>query len=60
MNTYLMSIERYFSGRETFEIATKNKQDALIAARDHCLKSGLFSGGNYKIDSIKCEKKIKI
>ena len=60
MNKYLMSIERYFSGRETFEVSAENKQDALIVAKNYCMKSGLFSGGNYKIDSIKCEKKIKI
>ena len=61
MNRYLMEIEGYFSGWKQFEIEAINKQDAIIKAKDYCKKHSEYGfGGNYKLDSIRCVKKLKI
>lgn len=61
MNRYLMEIEGYFSGRKQFEIEAINKQDAIIKAKEYCKKHSEYGiGGNYKLDSIRCVKKLKI
>lgn len=59
-NKYLMKIEGYFSGWEEFEIEADNKQDSLIKAKEYCESHPIYGhGGNYKIDSIECVKKLK-
>lgn len=55
MNKYLISIERYFSGVETHEIEAIDKSEAKEMARRYF---SFFSGGNYKLDSIKVVKKL--
>lgn len=59
-NKYLMRIEGYFSGWKEFEIVADNKQDALIKAKEYCKSHPIYGhGGNYKLDSIECIKKLK-
>lgn len=61
MNRYLMEIEGYFFGWKQFEIEAINKQDAIIKAKDYCKKHSEYGfAGNYKLDSIRCVKKLKI
>ena len=60
MNKYLMRIEAYFSGWDEFEIEAENKQDAVIKAKEFCKTSSKYGiGGNYKLNSIECVKKLK-
>ena len=59
MNKYLMRIEGYFSGWKQFEIEAENKQDAIVKAKEYC-KKHYCTGGNYKLDSIECVKKLNI
>ena len=60
MNRYLIRIEAYFSGWDEFEIDAENKEDAVIKAKEFCKRHPKYGiGGNYKLDSIKCVKKIK-
>lgn len=60
MNKYLMKIEGYFSGWKEFEIEAENKRDAVEKATEFCKKSSEFGiGGNYKLSSITCVKKLK-
>ena len=60
MNKYLMKIEGYFSGWKEFEIEAENKQDAVSKAIDFCKKHSEFGhGGNYKLSTITCVKKLK-
>lgn len=55
-----MKIEAYFSGWDTFEIEAENKQDALIKAKEFCRINPKYGiGGNYKLNSIECVKKLK-
>lgn len=55
-----MRIKGYFSGWKEFEIAAENKQDALIKAKEYCKSHHEYGhGGNYKLDSIECVKKLK-
>lgn len=56
MNKYLMTIVRFFSGEETFEIDATDKKDAIEKTRKYFEKHG---SGNYKLDSIKCKKKLQ-
>lgn len=59
MNRYLMRIEGYFAGWVQFEIEAKNKHDAIVKAKEYCRREYGF-GGNYKMDSIECVKKLQI
>lgn len=60
MNKYLMRIEGYFSGWKQFEIEAENKKDAVAKAREYCKSHSEYGhGGNYKLDSIECIKKLK-
>ena len=55
-----MRIEAYFSGWDEFEIEAENKQDAVIKAKEFCKMSSKYGiGGNYKLNSIECVKKLK-
>ena len=56
MNTYLMTIVRFFSGEETFEVEATDKKEAVEKTRKYFEKYG---SGNYKLDSIKCKKKLQ-
>ena len=61
MNRYLMRIKGYFSGWKEFEIDAENKQDAIAKANDYCKRHSEYGiGGNYKLDSIECVKKMNI
>ena len=54
-----MRIEAYFSGWDEFEIEAENKQDAMIKAKEFCKTSSKYGiGGNYKLNSIECIKKL--
>lgn len=53
MNHYLMSIERYFSGEETFEIKAENKTDAVEKGRKLYERDDM-----HKVDSIRVKKKL--
>lgn len=60
MNKYLMKIEGYFSGWKEFEVEAENKLDAIAKAKEFCNTHTEYGiGGNYKLNSIKCIKKIK-
>lgn len=60
MNTYLISIRKYFSGEEKlFTIDADSKQDAVIKGTEFVNKNPIFSGGNYNLDTIKCVKKLR-
>lgn len=60
MNRYLMSVERYFSGEETFAVSAENKEGALIEGRRRLDEDPNFnSGGNYKRDTLRVVKKMK-
>lgn len=59
MHTYLMSIRRYFSGEETFEIVAENKVQALELGKKHVYQSPIYGGGNYDRLSVKVLKKMK-
>lgn len=55
-----MRIEAYFSGWKQFEIEAENKKDAVAKAREYCKSHSEYGqGGNYKLDSIECIKKLK-
>lgn len=56
MNLYLISIERYFSGTETEEFSGNTKAEAVEKARKHFRAYG---SGNYRLDTIKCVKKLR-
>lgn len=59
MNRYLMRIKGYFSGWKEFKIEAENKQDAIVKAYDYCKKHPEYGhGGNYRLDSIECVKKL--
>lgn len=59
MNKYLMKIEGYFAGTKQFEIEAENKHDAIVKATEYCKNHSEYGiGGNYKLDSIKCIKKL--
>ena len=61
MNRYLIKIEGYFSGWDEFEIEGENKADALIRAKEFCRRSSKYGiGGNFKLGSIKCVKKLNV
>ena len=56
-----MKIEAYFSGWDEFEIEAENKQDAVIKAKEFCKRHSKYGiGGNYKLDSIVCMKKLNL
>lgn len=57
MNKYLMSVEKYFSGTETFEVEAENKSDAIENAKLHPVIKD--SGGNVKEDTLKVVKKLR-
>ena len=57
MNTYLMSVEKYFGGTETFEVEAENKSDAIEKAKFNSVVND--SGGNVKKDTLKVVKKSK-
>ena len=60
MHRYLMRIEAYFSGWHEFEIEAENKQDAVVKAIEYCKKHPIYGhGGNYKLETIECIKKLK-
>lgn len=59
MHTYLMSIRRYFSGNETFEIVAENKVQALELGKKHVFQSPIYADGNYDRLSVKVLKKMK-
>lgn len=56
MNTYLIEIELYFKGKETFEVCAFDKKEALITARVYADR---IWGTDYKSDSIRCVKKLQ-
>ena len=58
MHKYLMEIEFYFRGAETFEITAENKADALIKATAR-INTDPYYHGNCKRDTLKCVKKMK-
>ena len=51
-----MTIVRFFSGEETFEVEATDKKEAIEKTRKYFEKHG---SGNYKLDSIKCKKKLQ-
>ena len=56
-----MRIEGYFSGWKQFEIEAENKQDAIAKAKEYCRSHSEYGhGGNYKLNSIECIKKLNI
>lgn len=57
MNKYLMSVERYFSGTETFEIEAENISDAIEKAKMHPIIKN--SNGNVREDTLKVVKKLR-
>ena len=55
-----MRIQGYFSGWKQFKIEAKNKQDAILKAKEYCKTHPEYGiGGNYALDSIECIKKLK-
>ena len=59
-NVYLMKIEGFFSGWKQFRIEAENKTDAVVRAKEYCKRHPEYGhGGNYKLDSIQCVKKLK-
>lgn len=61
MNKYLMRILKYFSDWKYFEIEAENKQDSIVKAKEYCKNHSEYGiGGNYKLDSIECVKKLNI
>ena len=58
MNKYLMSIHHYFHNRTTFVIEANNKKEAVENGKIYVRQSPLFSGGNYDLNDVKCEKKL--
>lgn len=55
-----MRIEGYFSGWHQFEIEAENKEDSLIKGKEYCRNHPTYGiGGNFKLDSIECIKKLK-
>lgn len=60
MNKYMMAIRHYFRGYECFEVKALNKEDAIEKAKEYVKNEPRFScGGNYKLNDIKCIKKLK-
>lgn len=60
MNKYLMRIQGYFSGWDEFEISAENKQDAIVKATEYCKSDSKYGiGGNYRLNTIECVKKLK-
>lgn len=57
MNKYLMSVERYFSGTETFEIEAENISDAIEKAKLQPIIRN--SNGNVREDTLKVVKKLR-
>ena len=57
MNRFVMSIERYFSGKEFYEVDAGNKDEAKGILRSHLRITG---SGNYNTDSICVVKKIAV
>lgn len=56
MSRYLVSVEKYFSGEELFEEEGNSKQEAVEKVKKRLSYCG---GGNYKLETAKCKKKIK-
>lgn len=59
MNRYLMSVNHFFSGEETFEVEAENKAEALSKGSKEFIQSPRCSGGNYDRSSFKVVKKLK-
>lgn len=60
MNTYLMSIVRYFGGTKTFTIEAEDKQDAIVKGLEFVKQNPMYaSGGNYDLKSVRCVKKVQ-
>lgn len=55
MNTYLITISHFFSGKKYFEIDANNKADAVQKFKEHFRNAG----GNYNMNSVKCVKKLQ-
>ena len=60
MNRYLISVRRYFSGEETFEVNAENKNGAIKAANELFTCGGEYGfRSNYDPHSLKVVKKLK-
>ena len=58
MNRYVMQIEHYFRGIEEFEVSATDKEDAVFVAKQYVERNPKYSGGNYKMSSIRVIKKL--
>ncbi len=57
---YLMSVEHYFSGEETFEVEAENKEEAMALGREKLAGDPHFTlGGNYNRKTLRVVKKVK-
>ena len=60
MNTYLLSVEHYFSGERYFEVPAESKADALEKGKVQISTSPEYSiGGNYNKNSLRVVKKLQ-
>ena len=60
MNRYLMSVRRFFSGEEAFEVEAENKSEALEKGSREFTQSPRCFGGNYDLGSFKVIKKLQV
>ena len=59
MHRYLLSVQRYFSGEETFTVEAADKTTAVEIGESMVARDPHFTGGNYKRGSVRCVKKLK-
>lgn len=58
MNRYLVEVQLYFKGKETFEVLAESKESAILLASKKAEK--IYSKNEYISSSIKIVKKLKL
>ena len=59
MHKYQMSVHHFFEGRKSFTIEADNKKEAIEKGLLYVRQNPMYGGGNYDLNDVKCDKKLR-